>query len=260
MARYYSAGRRRAVSHIEAARRFSVTTGGADEDVKQWLFSLPPLALDPVLALYGRQYGAEARVYARSTIDKWRSGDVQMSGMVAERLFELLPIYMPIETKFKLVENLWKKLGPHSNATFVMRKTSDLERVIGEVEAHMDKVVIDFRIPEALERRFNWLARSDVDVKQRLLNHLQDLEKSVVAETLDRALAVLARNIDASGKLASATHTVSVNRHSFTVRVGDRPAAAPKLGGMPAKISGGLGFGLVPILLVLIAFLVWLGH
>ena len=44
-------------------------------------------------------------------IPKWRTGRVQMSGMVAERLFNLLPPRMPLGVKYKLVEGLCTMLA-----------------------------------------------------------------------------------------------------------------------------------------------------
>jgi hypothetical protein len=85
-----------------------------DQGVKAYFFSLSPVELTAVLDDYQRAYGSEAREYAAKTIPKWRSGRVQMSGMVAERLFNLLPPRMPLGVKYKLVEGLWHHVGPSS--------------------------------------------------------------------------------------------------------------------------------------------------
>src|SRR5713226_2467806 len=92
--RYYrdrSYGRERALEHIAAARRLSAELGGMDQGVKAYFFCLSPTELSALLDEYERKYRRQAREYAADTIPKWRSGKVQMSGMVAERLFNLLP-------------------------------------------------------------------------------------------------------------------------------------------------------------------------
>src|SRR4051794_29707742 len=97
-------GSERAREHIAAARRLTQELGGADEVVKRWLFSLAQSDLGNILTVYGRVYGASAQEYATKVIPRWQSGKVQMSGMVAERIFKLLPPFMPLELKYELTE------------------------------------------------------------------------------------------------------------------------------------------------------------
>src|SRR5262245_37919653 len=89
--------------HIEDARRLTAELGGTDKDVKEYFFALSPRSLNTILDAYERQYGAGPRAYAQSTISRWRSGAVQMSGTVAERLFRLLPPRMPLQEKYRLI-------------------------------------------------------------------------------------------------------------------------------------------------------------
>jgi hypothetical protein len=102
------------LEHIAAAKRLSAELGGMDQGVKAYFFSLSPLELSAILDDYQQAFGRQAREYTADTIPKWRSGRVQMSGMVAERLFNLLPPHMPLPTKYKLVEGLWHHVGPSS--------------------------------------------------------------------------------------------------------------------------------------------------
>ena len=66
----------------------------------------------------GADMAAPAREYAANTIPKWRTGRVQMGGMIAERLFNLLPPRMPLAVKYKLVEGLWHHVGSVPNISF----------------------------------------------------------------------------------------------------------------------------------------------
>ena len=97
-------GAERAAQHIEEARVLSRELGGTDQDVKRYFFSLPPSTLSHVLNLYERQHGSSARQYAQATMGAWSSGRRQMSGMIASRLYNLLPPIMPLEDKYKLVD------------------------------------------------------------------------------------------------------------------------------------------------------------
>ena len=80
--------------------------GGADQTVKKYFFGLSTTELNNVLTQYGRRYGDSAESYARQTLSRWKSGRVQMSGMVAERLYSFLPQRMPLTTKYDIAEEL----------------------------------------------------------------------------------------------------------------------------------------------------------
>ena len=105
------------------------------------------------------------------------NGKRQMSGTIAERLFNLLPPRMPLAKKYQLVENLWRHIGPKSKKTLRVGLDAGNEQVLDAVRKHIDDVVVYYKIPENLEKRFNWLAAGDAHVKQDLLNHLQQYEK-----------------------------------------------------------------------------------
>jgi len=184
MARHYRsrAGSERARRHIEEAHRLSQELGGSDEDVKKYFFSLPSNQLRQILEAYQEKYGREARLYAEKTLHKWRSGQVTMSGMVASRLFELLPPRMPLTAKYALTENLLRHFGPTSKKKLLIGLNANVEDVIDTVRTHIEAVVVDYKIASNLERRFDWLAAGDVHTKQDLLNHFRAMEKSLVVE------------------------------------------------------------------------------
>lgn len=191
-------GVERALQHIEDARRLSEELGGTDKDVKSYFFSLPSNRLSVLLDDYQQKYGSRAREYAELTIPKWRSGAVAMSGMVAERLFNLLPPQMPVSAKYKLTENLWKHVGPRSKKRLRVGSAADLDAVLAAVRSHIDEVVVAYKVPEALERRFEWLSAGDVNVKQDLLNHLRQLEKDLVVEGARTQLPVMMAHLRSS--------------------------------------------------------------
>lgn len=171
----YYAGR-----HIEEARRLSAEVGGADSDVKAYFFGLGGEELRLVLAEYGRRYGERTRQYALATLADWRSGRRQMSGLVAERLFNLLPPLMPLEVKYDLVRRLWESIGPTSHGRIVIGPDCDPEAASAEVERRILRAVSEYRISEPLARRFAWLSAGDVEVQQTLLNHFLAEERALI--------------------------------------------------------------------------------
>ena len=198
--RYYRRSRdeishERARQHIEDYHRLERELGGSVEDVKQYLFSLSPSQLQRIMQDYEAKYGAQKRNYAESTVEKWRTGQRHMSGTIAERLFALLPPRMPLSTKCRLIENLWNRVGPKSKNTLRVGLDANIEQAADGIRSHIEDVVVHYRIPENLERRFNWLAAGDSHVKQDLLNHLRSMEKALVVDGARVRLPVMLEHL-----------------------------------------------------------------
>jgi hypothetical protein len=216
-----SIGHERALEHIREAEALSKELGGTDQDVKQYFFSLHAAHLRGILDKYESKYGKAAREYADKTLPSWKSGKVHMSGMVAERLFNLLPPAMPLDTKFRLTESLWKHVGPSSNKKFYVGLDANLEDITSRVKAHLEDVVIHYQIPSSMEARFNWLSQGDVTVKQQLLNHFRQQEKALLSEALRTQLPILMGHLNSEkGNLTTQTAQVlKVGKHEVQVIV-----------------------------------------
>lgn len=234
------AGRSRALQHIEEAKQFSREIGGSDRDVKDYFFSLSDRELAPVLAEYGERYGQPAQEYAELTIPRWRSGKVTMSGMVAKRLFDLLPAKMPLAAKYKLTEDLWKHFGPSSQMALRVGADATVDEIVAAAASHISDVVISYRIPEELARRFDWLASGDVGVKQQILNYLRDLEKGLVIEAIELQGPIMIEHLRGE----SAAHTsrfsqrVMVGKHELELHA-DRAFSGVRLEAPQARSRSG---------------------
>ena len=214
-----SIGHERALEHIREAEALSRELGGTDEDVKRYFFSLSAIHLKVIFDKYEKQYGNLARVYAEETLPKWQNGQVHMSGMVAERLFNLLPPTMPIETKFQLIDSLWQHVGPSSKKIYYIGLGADLEDVTRRVREHLEEVVIKYDIPNSMEARFHWLSQGDVGIKQQLLNYFRQQEKRLLSKALQTQLPVLMNHLN-SEKGILTTHVeqaLKVGKHEVQV-------------------------------------------
>jgi hypothetical protein len=191
-------------AHIEAGQQLSRELGGTDEDVKKYFFGLPDTDLKIILDLYEHHHGLKARQYASSTIKKWKSGRVKMGGQTASRLYKLLPPLMPPQSKYQLIENLWKHFGPSSKKILRIGLDANIPQILDIVRQHIEEVVRRYKIPENLERRFEWLSAGDAHVKQELLNRLRNMEKSVVVEGARVQLPVMLEHL--RGEQGKDTH------------------------------------------------------
>lgn len=262
-----SAGREAARLHIREAGELSQLLGGTDRTVKQYLFGLSGGTLEAMLTEYGRRYGELARSYAEETLPRWRSGAVSMSGMVAARLYRLLPPRMPIKIKYQIAEELWHHVGPSSQKTLRFGPDVEPQEVVVQVGQHIEDVVQEYRIPDALERRFDWLASGDVGFKQQLLNHLRSLDKSLVVEAARLQVDVMFRQSfgESAKEIQRFTHTLSVSKHLLKLVADpgasgwafeDYSAAEPRTASHDSDYS----WLIVPAIAALIAFIVWLAN
>ncbi len=190
-----SYGRERALEHIRQAEQLSRELGGTDKDVKAYFFSLNASELSRIFAEYEHLHGRAIREYAEKTIPSWKSGRVHMSGVVAERLFSLLPNHMPLEQKYKLTESLWRHVGPVSRRTLYVNPNVAPDEVIAVVKEHLEQDVLSYAIPEQMEKRFKWLSQGDIDIKQKLLNFLRSKERELAAESVRINVPILAEHL-----------------------------------------------------------------
>jgi hypothetical protein len=262
MARYRrratSYGYERAAEHIREAEELSQKLGGTDKDVKQWFFGLSSGRLKDIFEEYGRRYGADKQEYAQETWAKWKSGRVKMSGLVAGRLYDLLPPRMPASEKFKLSGNLWRHYGPTSHE--VIRAASNVtagELVLMATE-HFERVVRAYRVPDMLSNRFTWLTGGDVRAQEELLNLHLRLEREFVVGALSHVMqSFLTRARAGAESVKYASETVTVGKHHFEVRIGQPPPVAKQSHPRPAAgarhISPGWIIGGIWLLLFLVA-------
>ncbi len=214
----YSRGSEFARRHIEEAHEFSREIGGTDKDVKEYFFSLSSSQLNSLLDEYGRKYGSTAKSYARKTYSNWKSGYTHMSGMVAKRLFSLLPPRMPISKKYELAENVWKHFGPQSNHSFTIGVNTDIDNIANIVSSKLDESVSEYNIPENIKNRFNWLSAGDVNLKEKLLNHFRQMQKSLAVEKAKSEIPVLQNQMRENPDITRHVKSVlQINKHQVGI-------------------------------------------
>ena len=217
----YDVGYERARQHIQEARELSQQLGGTDEDIKRYFFALSSQTLRVIFNDYEKRYGKDKRVYAEATFELWRSGRRQMSGLVASRLFDLLPTRMCIETKYQLVENLWSRLEPSSRNIIRIKTGSSEEEVAREIAQHIERTVSEHAIPDALQKRFSWLSGGDVRAQQQLLNHLRELEKQQAIELSSLQAADIIEHLRAHADVTKGSvQVIKIGNHQFELRYG----------------------------------------
>jgi hypothetical protein len=221
--------------HIAEAHEFSAEVGHSDEVLKEVFFSLSGKPLDDLFKEYGERYSDQAEAYARETLPrwrnhwqrrragayhKWRPDERQMSGMIAARLFDLLPPLLSTPQKHKIVEAIWRAYCPRSQKYIYLGPDSDAEAVVGAVERYFAQQTVLYGIPKKLEQRFDWLASNDVAVKQQLLNHfMNEQRKAAIASARLNVPMMLERlRHDEARSILKLTHTIFLGNHRVELR------------------------------------------
>ena len=219
MGRTYYRNRRRvsgaeaARKHIEEAKSLTIELGGTDEDVKDWFFNLPSSTLEKIFQRYTKIHGASAGQYARNTFGDWKRKKRRMSGLVASRLFSLLPPLMPLEKKLNLVDSLWQHVGPTRKRLITVGTTTELHTIIEAVEGEVRALTTLWDLPTSMQNRFKWLAQDDSQTYQKLLEHIKDAEKKHGETVLREQIPVLKQKFDTDLR-------ETTSRLSFIVEVG----------------------------------------
>jgi len=257
---YNDIGRQRALEHIREAEELSRELGGTDKDVKKYFFSLPPNELKQIFDEYGGKYGQIKQEYAEETFQKWKAGQVKMSGLVAGRLFNLLPPRMPLQQKYALVETLWKEYCPKSDKVLLIGPDANQREIIDTIQSHLLDVVVNYDIPEPLQNRFNWLSGGDVNIKQQLLNYFLQKERELITHAMNHRLPVLLKHLNEHGQnIHKMNQQIEIGKHKVSLEFSSKASGIQLLerSNYYSKISdsssswGCLGFIIIVALIIL---------
>ena len=215
--------------HIEEARLLSKELGGSDKDVKAWLFSRTDSELSKILSAYRTHYGNKPADYAVKAFPDWKSGRIQMSGLVGGRIFSFLSPFMPITAKYDLVESLWNHVGPTRKRLITAGLNADKMELIKVVKQEVQSLTTNWVIPPELSARFKWLAGDDADAYQQLLSHITECEKKLGETVLEQQLPELSANFsqgidDLGGRFS---YVIEIKNQFIEIRLlGDSPVIA----------------------------------
>lgn len=223
-----------AEKHIEEAQKLEAELGSSVQHVKEYLYSLSGNDLNAILNEYEKLILSEekeqkvggarsAKAYAKKTLEKWKSGETEMSGLVAQRFFKILPHFMPLEVKYGLIDKLCAHLEDLANhtklKTFYVGRDFDINQLITNVKEYYEKTINSYEITEDLKSRFNWLSQNDVTVKKLLVDYFKNKRRDLEIAELKNMLVMLSNKLqDANGKYISGLeHSVTINNNTVKI-------------------------------------------
>lgn len=199
-----------------AAANFSKSIGDIDGEIQHIFLHLQYSKLEEVYRLYGALYGKSAKDYARKTYQSWKSGFVQMSGMIADRLLDLVPAVLSSEQRFELVKKVRAAQIPKVFLTLNCSPTNWREVVVPAIGSLIDKnnhVQFD---PKVMQR-IHWLAYGDVIAAQKLLIAAEQEEAAIRLRFIEEEflrIDSLLKNIDAIKQLK---HTIKLPQGNVSI-------------------------------------------
>lgn len=168
--------------HEAERRRVSETYGGIDADVREMFFNLPQKTFDIALIEYRKRHGQPAKDYAKKVYIKWKSGEVQMSGLVSERFLAIIPQFLDFGTKYNLLEKLCRcrvgsrvKVQIPSDMTAVEAMETALDAI------HTARSTI---LPDVIVTRLAWISDNDGILSVALLRDVFKNEYGVIVSSL----------------------------------------------------------------------------
>lgn len=179
----------------------SILYGGIDEDVCQCFFQLSSEKLKAVFDDYASIYGAKKREYAKHVYEKWKSGSVEMSGQICERLLKIVPRHLDFDDKYSLVAKLWMRRSA-SRLKVEIAPTAEVEEALGIV-LHVIGDAYKGGIPDILIARMAWLVENDAAVAQMLFQQVVAREFRLVEDRLRSELATVLQTCRATKNLLS---------------------------------------------------------
>jgi hypothetical protein len=223
-----------AEKHIAEAQKLQEELGSSVQDVKEYLYSLSNSELELILVEYEKLILSEekekksggarsAKAYAKKTLEKWKSGETEMSGLVAQRFFKILPNFMPLNIKYELVDKLFDHLeelaSDNTLKVFYIGPDFNVNQLISEIRVYYEKNLKNYEMPDSLKARFNWLSQSDVVIQKQLVNYFKDKKKSIELEELKSTLIMLSNKLqDFNGKyITGLEHSITISKNTVKI-------------------------------------------
>ena len=191
--RSYNPGYERARQHIQEAAELSRELGGIDKEIKQFFFQMPPDELKLFFDAYEKVHGLQRREYAAEAHIKWKSGQTKMSGMVASRIIDLLPPFMPVDLKLQLVEKFWLNSQNYKEIYLLAPQGTESAVISTYLREHYAPVIENLKIPDNMKKRFRWLAAQDAAIVERLISEVKAVEAN---RSIDYSAAAISRLIE----------------------------------------------------------------
>lgn len=207
-----------AAQHVAARRALTSMFAGIDQDVEKIFLNLPSHHLEAVLLRYGKLHGEIPETYAREAYRLWKSGHRKMSGLVAERILNLVPMSLDAGTRFELVKKLraanLKKTSHYVSTTPQLWREAVVPLIRQVVESSTA-----FALSPEVTSRVQWLANGDTNAAQQLLAAAEEEEAAIRISYLEAEFRRIDAMISVVASVPVITHRIELPQGTITVTI-----------------------------------------
>lgn len=204
---------------------------GLDVEVQEIFLSMDDFQLTRLLTEYKRQHGSSAASYARRTFSEWKNGNVQMSGMVRERLLNLVPLFMSEADRFDLIRKLRANYIRPTSIRLEVPAGSWQDEVIPAVNSVVEQSQYD-NLPSEVVKRARWLAAGDSRALRKAIARLEEEEARIKVARLHEEFSRIRHLLSEAENAKSVRHTIELPQGSIHVTIKrERRSAVARLFG-----------------------------
>lgn len=216
--KYYkkNKGHEAAINHIIARQNLSRLMGGIDKDIEEIFFNLSDYKLSELLYEYGRKYGDDAESYAKQTLPLWQNNHVKMSGLVAERLLNLIPDRLEPFERYGLIKKLRSAHIKKQNSLISCRLDNWEEILKNAFNALLHNARL-FEFPEEVNKCARWLSKGDAVLAQALMKEADEEEALVYASFIKNEFNQIKLLADNTKHLSIITKCIELPQGNITV-------------------------------------------
>jgi hypothetical protein len=216
---YHRKRRPRPESRTDAERRkFSESVGGIDSEVQQIFLALPEDKLAIVFQRYGEFHGTGALSYAKRTYPRWKSGMVQMSGPIAQRLLNLVPEVLDAEVRYEWVKKL-RSMYMQKEHREVSCSPSNWFKMVAPVVDELIRRSSSFQLPADVVEKVNWIMQGDSLAAQALLAQIEVDQANDLAKYLPFEYQRIGSLLNDVNGTTSMIHTIQLPQGTVEVSV-----------------------------------------
>jgi hypothetical protein len=193
----------------------------ANADLIKVVLSLEQARLEDLFKLYRQEFGAGAARYARSTYNRWKSGEVRPNRQTFNRFLMHLPDVMSFDLKCEVLRKLRQEYCSKDHYKLTVDTANWKEKVAPLVTGIINKSYTA-ELPKHIEGRLRWLSADDMQVARAILAESQAQESKQAMLLIGREfinIEQLLRDTKGRGKI---THTIKLPLGTITLRVNGR--------------------------------------
>lgn len=224
MSRYYYGGYRRHRNwgsyQVSKRNELSYTFADIDKDIESIFLNLDAFSLDSILTKYGKSFGASAERYARNTYPLWKKGTRKLSGQTAERLLNLLPPFLPSDTRYALIKKLRDHYMNKQRLTeHITTSPENWKEALSPVISRYVETSSSFRLPETLLKRATWLSGGDAQSANKILTSVEQEEAHLRTAYLEAEFRRIEQYVRIIENTKSVAHVITLPQGAIHVTI-----------------------------------------